>query len=217
MTVVPNITGLEVANCLHQVLPGLCHKDVSLVIDAYSEHWRTYHNLNHIWGMIGSAKTQFHSLCTNEEWRVLQIMVLYHDVVYKVGDAGKDNERASADFMADMLSTLNEPKWFESCAWAGIYATKSHSLEGVPPQYRKTTSMLIDLDLRGLGLPEEGFAKNTEAIWQEYQPIATRQQYDQGRALWAKSFMARAYIFQTELFRDLYEAQARRNLAQLQA
>ena len=216
MPITPIDAKLGVSNSLFEVLPGLSGEKVGRFMSAYSEPRRTYHNLNHIWGMLESGEGHFKALCLSDEWRALRIKTLYHDVVNEVGDASKDNERASADWMADDLFELNELKWPESCAWAGIYATKTHSLEGVPPQYQKTTAMLIDLDLEGLGLSKEGFAVNTEAIWHEYEPIASRKQSDEGRAKWAQSFLARPYIFQTELFRDKYETQARRNLARLQ-
>ena len=212
MTVVPNIIGLEVAMCLHQVLPKLTREKISLVVEAYSERWRTYHNLSHIWGMVQSAQNQFRSLCSDEEWRALLTMIIFHDVVYKVGDAGKDNERASADMMADMLNTMNESLWFELCVWAGIYATKTHSLEGVSEQYRNIVSMIIDLDLEGLGLSAEKFTQNTESIWHEFEPITTREKYDRGREQWARSFLVRPHIYLTDLFKAQYEASARRNL-----
>ena len=204
-----------VGQYLKEVLPKLSAKDIELVLDAYSEHWRTYHNIGHIFNMIKNAIQHFRHLCNDEEWRALLTMILYHDVVYKVGEKAADNERASADLMSDHLDTFPSPTWFGVCVWAGIFATKSHGLEGVPEQYRKIVAMLIDLDLIGLGLSETEFKENTEAIWLEFQPVTTRHEYDRGRERWARSFLERPKIYLTDIFYDLFEKQARKNLEQL--
>ncbi len=209
------IKPLVIAEYLKTALPTISRKEIGTLLAAYSEHWRTYHNLYHIYRMVKSAETHFKSECDDDEWRALLTMILYHDAVYKVGDAGKDNERASADMMADLIGTMDVTLWFELCAWAGIYATKTHNLDGVPEQYQKIVAMIIDLDLEGIGLTDEGFTQNTEAIWLEFQPIMIREKFDRGREEWARSFLSRPHIFHTELFREKYELQARRNLEHL--
>lgn len=209
------IKPFEIALYFKEALPNISREQIDAVLTAYCEHWRTHHNLNLILRTIKSARTHFKSECAEEEWHALLIMILYQYVVYKVGENSIENERASAEWAAEVLSKINPPNLFTPWVWAGINATKTHTLAGVHPQYQKCTSMLIDLSLEGLGLPADMFAQNTESIWQESQPILTRREFNRGRRSWAKSFLDRPKIFYTANFFGLYETQARLNLTKL--
>jgi predicted metal-dependent HD superfamily phosphohydrolase len=200
---------------LREALPRISREQIQEILDAYQEHWRTYHNLGHIMGMIKSAEVHFRSQCEPDEWRALLAMIGGHDVVLKVGLLAANNETASADFTADIVVKTGEPKWFETCVWKGIVATQKHSLKDVPDHHHQLVSYLLDLDLEGLGMSAVEFAANTEAIWLEFQPVTTREKYNDGRGAWARSFLARPRIFHTELFYARYEQRARENLGRL--
>lgn len=192
----------------YNIVPGA----VERIVAAYNEPWRAYHNENHILQMLELASRENHP----ETRQRLELLILYHDVWYKVGQEHGTNERNSAEWaIADFGDGRDvETARLTRMLRQGIIATATHTLDGVNPNYVKEVSLLLDLDLWGLGQSSEYFQANTEAIWREFQPIATRKQYDTGRAAWAKSFLARDGIYHVEPYLGL-ERKARENLATL--
>ena len=194
----------------YNVMPGAAHR----IVMAYNEPWRTYHNESHILQMLELA-----SRVDNPETRQrLELLILYHDVWYKVGQPHGTNERNSAEWAVNDFGDVRDVETVRLIRMLrqGIVATATHTLDDVNPNYVEEVSLLLDLDLWGLGQSSEYFQSNTEAIWREYQPIATRQQYDEGRAAWAKSFLARDVLYHVEPYLGL-EQKARENLAALVA
>ena len=183
---------------------------------AYSESWRTYHNSSHIVQMLELARSLDIDL-DHEAMERLELMILYHDAWYKVGRAAGENEKKSAEWAWDDLSQDGRPEAvrLRRAVKQGILATATHSLDNINPDYVDEIATLLDLDLWGLGQSAERFHEDTERVWQEYQPIATRQEFDAGRSSWARSFLeSRDSIYHTEPFLHL-EDQAKRNLEQL--
>ncbi len=185
---------------------------VERIVAAYNEPWRTYHNENHILQMLQLASRE-----NNLEIRQrLEVLILYHDVWYKVGQPHGTNEHNSAEWAVSDFGDARDVETVRLTRMLrqGIVATATHTLDKVNPNYVEEVSLLLDLDLWGLGQSAEYFQANTEAIWLEFQPIATRKQYDEGRAAWAKSFLKRDAIYHTEPYLGL-EHKARENLAAL--
>lgn len=199
---------------LNIALPHLPEERVRALVAAYSESWRTYHYFAHILNMIEGAEVRFRHKLSDIKWRMLLCMILYHDVVYKLGQEPGWNERESANYFARDLNLAQEGHVFESTVWAGIYATATHTLDGVPQQYHQLVAMLLDLDLAGLGSEWVVFSGHTEAVWGEYQTITARDKFDEGRALWATEFLKRPMIYHTTELAWL-EPHARNNLGQL--
>jgi predicted metal-dependent HD superfamily phosphohydrolase len=186
----------------------------NLVIAAYSEKWRGYHNASHIMQMLVLSR-RFYAELTEREQQLLESMILYHDVWYKIGRPVGENERRSAAWACNDLRQGGSA--FLKALREGIEATIKHSLDDVSPSNFGVVSALLDLDLWGLGQKLEYFKRTNEMIWREYEPVTTREEFKQGRAAWAQSFLdSRKKIYRTEAFADL-EAQARQNLAELAA
>lgn len=184
------------------------------IVLAYSEHWRTYHNCSHILLMLHRSRQSDVYL---SDWmrQCLEVMILYHDIYYKVGGKQGTNKMMSAKWAVDDLAAAPVSLVrLREVVNQGIKATATHTLSEVNPEYREVVSLLLDLDLWGLGQSPEIFADNTEQIWREFMPIATRKQFDAGRAAWARTFLARPIIYHTPAFMSL-EAMARHNLTQL--
>lgn len=183
------------------------------IINAYGEAWRHYHSTTHIL----TLRDQLHTISTPElnevQYATLTRILIYHDVWYKVGRERGENERKSAEWACNDLSphlSEIELRGVEQ----GILATIDHTLDAVDTQYHAEVGLFLDLDLMGLGQSPDGFDQDTEEVWEEYRPIATRQEYDTGRRAWATQFLARERLYHTSHFAHL-EAQARRNLEAL--
>src|SRR5262245_60465327 len=72
--------------------------------------------------------------------------------------------------------------------------------------------LLCDMDLSILGQPESVSDDYEQQIRREVAWVPERD-FARGRAAVLSSFASRPEIFSLPVFRDLYEAQARRNLA----
>lgn len=193
---------------------GVNHKARSRIVDAYSEDWRGYHNASHIMQMLVLSRRFDIKLMDDDRLR-LELMILYHDVWYKVGRPKGENERKSADWAYTDL--VHHGFQFTDTIREGIEATINHNLVDVSSDNILVVATLLDLDLWGLGQKPEYFKRNGEMIWQEFQPVATRAEFKAGRATWAKDFLdSRKTIYHTESFAQ-FEAQARRNLQELAA
>ena len=141
-------------------------------------------------------------------------MIFYHDAWYKVGREQGLNEKMSAEWaFKDCGEYITVP--FQQMLTQGIEATATHTLERVHPSHQREVGLLLDLDLKSLGVSSSLFEAITESIWQEYEPVATREEYDTGRAEWARTFLKRPFIYHTEWFIERFEDQARKNLKAL--
>ncbi len=140
----------------------------------------------------------------------------YHDVVLKIKRETGWNERESAAYAERDMQAAGEDEEFIIYVMTGIIATITHSLAQVLAKYHYLVSILLDLDLKGIGDGWDYFQLNTEAIWLEYMPHYTRSEYDAGRKHWAAGFLNRSQIFYTDDYRHL-EEQARVNLTRLAA
>lgn len=183
---------------------------------AYSEPWRTYHNSSHIVQMLDLARSLDVDL-GHEAMERLELMILYHDAWYKVGRSAGENEKKSAEWAWNDLAQDDRPETLKlrRAVKQGILATATHSLDNINPDYVNEIATLLDLDLWGLGQSPERFHDDTEKVWREFQPIASREDFDKGRSAWARLFLeSRDRIYHTEPFLHL-EDQAKRNLEEL--
>lgn len=185
---------------------------IDAVCAAYAESWKAYHGERHILGMLDAAVRLPLSL---EDRYLLCLLIVYHDVWYKIAREHGQNERLSADWaIKDLVSYPGNQQVLFALVRQGIEATITHSLEGVEQRFVPIVSYLLDLDLWGLGQPPVRFQLDTEAVWQEFEPRYTREEFDSGRSAWAAAFLERPRIYHTERF-SCYEASARENLKAL--
>ncbi|MBS7231477.1 hypothetical protein KHA90_10630 [Flavobacterium psychroterrae] len=166
---------------------------------AYSHKSRHYHNLTHINDMIECYETYFDKLQNPNE---ILFSIFYHDYIYK--GSKKDNELKSAEYA---LSILSENIQFEKqLVFDAICATQQHQHNA-----NEDINWLIDFDLKILARDWNGYQIYFEQIRKEYS-IYPDFLYKPGRAKALKHFLENEFIFQTSVFRDLYEEKARLNI-----
>jgi predicted metal-dependent HD superfamily phosphohydrolase len=182
---------------------------------AYLEPWRTYHNIEHPIAMLEALAKLDCSMLTTGQLLAIKLMILYHDVWYKVGRNSGENELESACWARHDLEPGSTPNHLTSAVAMGINCSTSHLVIGDAMRaYQPAIKLFLDLDLMTLGGTAEEFDQGTESIWQEYQPHYSRDEYDTGRRAWAREMLHRKHIYQTEYFAHL-EAPARANLQRL--
>ncbi|TPG32944.1 hypothetical protein [Flavobacterium pectinovorum] len=166
---------------------------------AYSKKSRYYHNLTHINDMIECFEMYFDKLQFPNE---VLYSIFYHDYIYV--SSKKDNELKSAEFAVKILpksSNINQKLVFDM-----ICATQLHQHNEV-----EDINWLIDFDLKILARGWSEYQIYFEQIRKEYR-IYPDFLYKPGRAKALKHFLEYDSIFQTDVFRKLYEKKARTNI-----
>lgn len=169
--------------------------------ERYREGGRFYHNLIHIANVYKALTKEKNKI---EDWEVLVLAVLYHDIVYDV--SRNDNEEQSAVWAERvMLSLKINPHRIERCK-AHILATKTHIVSSDPD-----TNLFTDADLSILGMDPSTYSVYAAQVREEYS-IYDDAIYNVGRAKVLSSFLAKPTIYKTTIFQQQFEQQARINI-----
>jgi len=173
-------------------------QDLASIISLYCGPDRHYHTMDHINDMLkGAAAANASAL---QMWAIL-----FHDVIYNA--TRTDNEERSADMAVEYLSGVLSAEDLETVKQI-ILSTKLH--EPLVPE----AALVSDLDLCPLAIPPEDFERNRWLIREEFKHL-TKEAYMQGTHHFAEGLLAKEHIYLLPEFRDLHEANARRNLATL--
>ena len=169
--------------------------------DIYEHPSRTYHNLDHINGMLDRLKESRH--LATRPIRIIELAIWFHDAVYN-GKAS-DNEIKSAELWTRKMSLFLDDDPLE---WGrrAIMATIDH-LPNTDPDIQ----LLLDLDLAPLGAPYEAFKATTVAVRQEYSHVSDEAFRDGRRAFFSK-LLQRPRLYGTDFWHDRMENQARDNM-----
>lgn len=167
-----------------------------MLIDAYSESHRHYHNLQHVGEMLAALPS-----CSN----ALYMAVWFHDAVYD--PKLKDNEEKSAELAEKKCIGMGYCEEFAADVASLIMATK-HVAEPSAEEAKK----LCDADLAIFASPR--VYDYDAGIRKEYSYIP-EEAYLQRRKRLLNGFLAKPCIYHTKEFRDKYEEKARENLKAL--
>jgi len=167
---------------------------------------RHYHGLAHIEAMLALA-AEYRNLLDDPE--VVEAAIWFHDAVYD--SRAKDNEAKSAELAEKRLAGRVNPHRLARIA-AMINATATHQLPPLRDENAlNDAALLLDMDLAILGAGPAIFDAYEKAVRLEYGWVE-EPMWRAGRAAVLKSFLARPRIFNTQIFRDRFEARARENL-----
>lgn len=181
---------------------GDAHVVYNDLVARYSEPHRAYHTLEHI-GQCLDELEQVRHLATNPD--AIELALWYHDAIYDT--KAKDSEENSAALAAKMVRNASLLDNFGQAVVNLITATKHSTIPTDP-----NVQFLVDIDLSILGKSEDKFDEYERQVRKEYEWIP-EDAFVAGRSAILKSFLERPAIYSTQLFRDKYEAQARRNIA----
>ena len=171
------------------------------LVRAYRQPQRAYHTLAHIQDCLLQFD-QAHSLAKHGD--EVEMALWCHDVIDDPRAA--DNELQSAAWAGQALQAGGISPEVVARVQSLILATQHHT-----PRDRPDAALVVDIDLSILGRAAAEFDRYDAAIRQEYQQVPETT-YREARARVLESFLARPAIYQTPLFRERYEAQARENL-----
>ena len=172
-----------------------------LLFTYYSEPSRFYHDKSH----VSECLSQFQKYRDQAEHPgEIEVAIWFHDAIYDT--AASDNEEKSADLAEQHLKRVRASNASISRIVEMILATKTHQVSS------RDSMLMVDVDLGILGAPPHVFEEYDQNIRKEYHWVPN-DVYLPGRAQVLRSFHDRDKIYHIDQIRDLYEEQARRNLA----
>lgn len=175
------------------------HKHWQKLEKAYSSRSRHYHNLTHLTEMMVCFENYKNQLQFPD---AVLYALFYHDYIYN--STRKDNELKSAEYAAQLLpenAGVDKQTIFDM-----ILATKQHVYQGVEDE-----KWLIDFDLKVLAKEPEAYTIYAKQNRKEFS-IYPDFLYNPGRKKALEHFLEKEFIYQTEIFRTLFESKARANI-----
>lgn len=182
----------------------------------YSEPHRHYHNLSHVQHLLSLFETylsEFH------DPQSLEAAIWFHDAVYDPRAKAPQNEMQSAQLAVEMLPEAGvDParvekvkEMIEATAGHGSGSSfvSSSSVKGKGPD--RDMALFLDMDLSILGAAREVYDEYERNVRKEYD-FVSEEDWRNGRGQFLKSVLEGGVIFQTELFRGLFEGRARENI-----
>jgi predicted metal-dependent HD superfamily phosphohydrolase len=167
---------------------------------AYSAASRQYHNVTHLEEMI--ALFDIHHAHLQQPTEILY-SIFYHDIVYKT--TRKDNELKSAELA--LANLPQDAKLDKQLVFDAICATQLHQ-----HNTNEDINYLIDFDLKILSKPWDEYLLYCQQIRKEYK-IYPNILYKPGRKKALQHFLEQEFVYNTALFRELYDAVAKENLS----
>lgn len=167
----------------------------------YKQKFRHYHNMNHLSEMFGYYDRYEHHL---NNPKLVAFAIFYHDIVYSIWS--KNNELDSARLAKHHLKESSLDDSYIAQIFDLILVTKDHQ-----PKTNTDENWMIDFDLAILGQPWESYILYSQQIRKEYGIVPTVL-YKNGRKKVLRHFLKKNNIYNTSVFLELYELQARTNL-----
>lgn len=169
---------------------------------AYGERHRHYHTEQHLDHCLAELDLVRHLATEPAE---VETALWFHDAIYN--PYASSNEQASADWAGRFLRSHEvDPARVERIR-AHILAT-CHAA----PVTVVGSQLVVDIDLAILGAEAETYLQFEENVRKEYRWVPAPV-FRHKRAEILQTFLDRPCVYQTQAFRDRYEAAARSNLA----
>lgn len=175
-----------------------------MLIAAYTQPDRHYHNLNHIDRLLTTIERFTESL---QNPPAVRLAVWFHDFVYD--SQASDNEAQSAKFAGDLLTNIGISSELIDRVQQLILATQGHQID---PDDRDRC-IFLDADLAILGADPVQYQAYMRSIRREYSWVSDAA-YKVGRIQVLESFLHRDRLYYTDLLSDELESIARFNLKQ---
>ncbi len=175
-----------------------------LLLDAYNEPQRVYHDIEHIECCL-SVFGQVSHLLENPDG--VELAIWFHDAIYQLGAC--DNEQLSANLFMNITDGLFQDE-FRETVYQHIMAT-CHKSTKITDRDRQ---LMVDIDLSSFGLPWPDFLRDSKKVRHEMGHICDAEYYQKQMAF-QQSLLSRPAFFYSDYFVEHYEAQARSNLAKL--
>jgi predicted metal-dependent HD superfamily phosphohydrolase len=173
-----------------------------LLVNAYTQPDRYYHNLTHIHQVL-TTLDRFSDSIDNP--LVVSLAGWFHDFIYD--SQASDNELQSAKAAGELLTNLGMPSEQIDRVQELIMATQGHQIEGEDLD----RCIFLDADLAILGTEPNRYQAYARSIRLEYSWVSDLE-YQAGRVRVLESFLQRDRLYYTEILFGELESIARNNL-----
>lgn len=196
-----------------QLMQGLNFSDnekcFDLLINAYSEKHRYYHNTVHLNAVLAHLN-EAQSL-TNAAHEIA-LALWFHDAVYK--PLSRSNEVDSAVWAKRFLLKNNADTALINKIYNLVIATQHGPklIEGSHESIDSDEQLIVDIDLSILGCSAEQYVQFEQQVRKEYR-IVPSFIYKKKRKAVLQSFLSREKIYSHAYFYDRYEEKARQNIS----
>ena len=180
------------------------------VLRIYTGKNRHYHNIDHIFRMVGIWECNY-SLFKNPD--AIFVAIIYHDIVYN--PKAKDNEGKSARFFINKVQPhlnidFNEPGVVIRAIFASRHTEESKTFLTADGS-DQDIQLFLDFDLEILSTRHESeYEWYRLGVRKEYSHVPLKK-YKEGRKAVLESFLKRKEIYLTQTFK-INEKKARKNL-----
>ncbi len=171
---------------------------------AYGEPHRAYHGLAHLEHCLEQLDAHRDVAGSADE---VELALWFHDAIYR--PTAGDNEQRSADWARAAILEAGLANALAECVAGLILATRHDAVPG-----SADGRLIVDVDLSILGSPPAAYDRYEDAVRREYRWVPGFI-FRRKRLEILRSFLRRDAIFLTEPFFELYESQARANLARI--
>ena len=175
----------------------------NILVAAYTQPDRHYHNLNHIDRLLATID-RTESL---QNPTAVRLAVWFHDFVYD--SQASDNEAQSAKSAEELLTNIGISSELIDRVQQLILATQGHQVDPDDPD----RCIFLDADLAILGADPVQYQAYARSIRREYS-WASDAAYKVGRIQVLESFLQRDRLYYTDLLSNELESIARLNLKQ---
>ncbi|MBN2693196.1 hypothetical protein JXR93_00915 [bacterium] len=177
-------------------------KIINEIIENYSQNWRFYHTLNHIYDIINILKPIESKF---ENWNRVLWITLYHDFIYIPKNS--NNEELSAQIAFEKMINFGHSEIDSQFVKSAILATKTHK-----EVENSDIELFLDADLSILGKKKDIYIEYQQNIRKEYSFFSDKE-YNIGRVSILKYFLNMKNIYKTPHFREILETQAKENIS----
>jgi predicted metal-dependent HD superfamily phosphohydrolase len=171
------------------------------IVGKYQEPHRHYHTLQHLDECL-QFFAELRHLATNPG--EIDLALWFHDAIYD--PSRHDNEQLSAEWARSSVTDAGITSSIADRIYELVLATRHHAKPDAVD-----TKILIDVDLAILGAHQERFHEYERQIRNEY-AFVPEPLFREKRAEILRGFLGRQTLFNTPLFIERYEQQARFNL-----
>lgn len=149
-------------------------------LDNYKEQKRSYHNINHLNEMISFLnKFYINKIKTKQDYQILLLAILFHDIVYNYDDKQQSNEELSALYAKEVLKELNFNEQiinrvieiilftdYQNKSNYNGYFSKNQNKTIFNYDYLKT--IIVELDFNSFVKDYDNFYQTTQLVKQEF-------------------------------------------------
>lgn len=182
-------------------------------VEHHSQKHRAYHNAEHVSDCLKKLDLLKEDIPFRKE---IELALWFHDIIYN--PHGKANEKKSADLASVFLKEAGASIEIRQKVIDLILATQ-HTAEATSARVPTEASaeaqeekIIRDIDLSILGSEPEDYDDYVRKIRKEYK-LVPAPIFRKKRKAVLEEFLNRKPLFQTTLFREKFEKQARENLA----